>query len=71
MAQDFEIVFSPAAAAQLAQIATCDPAAGEKIKEMLANMRQAHQAVQEGRYASFEDALEAITGERPVPVTEV
>lgn len=42
-----------------------DPGAAEELRDFLAKMRQAHHAVQTGQYASFDDAVEAITGVRP------
>ena len=45
-----------------------DPALAEAMRQIAAEMRQAHHAWQSGQYASFDDAMEAITGERPEPV---
>lgn len=45
-----------------------DPKLANYLRETIACFRQAHQAVQEGRYASFPDAVEAITGTRPVRI---
>lgn len=45
-----------------------DPALGEALRQMFAAMHQAHQGVIEGRYETFDDAMEAITGNRPKPV---
>lgn len=41
------------------------PELAKAMREMAANMRQAHHAWKSGQYASFDDAMEAITGERP------
>ena len=58
------IVLSENAKRQLA----ADPELAAACRELFANMRQAHLAVREGRYATFDDAMEAITGERPTPL---
>lgn len=67
MPDDFEkdpLIYSEQAKAQIA----ADPELAEAMREMAALMRQAHHAWQTGQYASFADALEAITGCRPEPV---
>ena len=46
-----------------------DPELAEAMREMIANFHQAHAAVKAGQYKTFDEAMEAITGERPVPVT--
>ena len=43
-----------------------DPELAAMLRECLACAHQANEAVQSGRYETFEDALEAITGSRPV-----
>jgi hypothetical protein len=45
-----------------------DPDLAEAMREFAACCRQAQQAVKDGRYATFDDAMEAITGNRPEPV---
>ena len=62
---DLKIDFAPGAAEQIAAMTEKDPALREALTEMLANMRQAHHAVKTGRYRTFDDAIEAITGKRP------
>ncbi len=42
-----------------------DPALSAALTELFANMRQAQHAIDEGRYATFDDAMAAITGNRP------
>lgn len=37
----------------------------DEIRDLLAILRQAHAAWLAGRYASLDDAIEAITGSRP------
>lgn len=45
-----------------------DPELAAALREFMANCRQANEAVQSGRHATFEDAIEAITGLRPVKI---
>jgi hypothetical protein len=64
MADDFEndpLIYSDLAKAKM----TADPDLAEAMREIAATMRQAHHAWQSGRYASFDDAMYAITGRRP------
>ena len=42
-----------------------DPELAEALRMFSANMHQAFHAVEHGQYASMEDAMEAITGDRP------
>jgi len=42
-----------------------DPKLAEAMRDMSAQMRQAMQGVQDGKYADFNDAMEALTGQRP------
>lgn len=58
------IVYSEKVKAQMAQ----DPEMAECLRGMTAAMRQAQHDLKTGKYASFEDALEAITGSRPTLV---
>jgi len=55
----------------LASLEAAPPKVQAKAREMVANLRQAVQAVNDGRYETVEDAMEAITGERPVPLSEL
>ena len=67
MPDDFEkdpLVYSEQVKAQMA----ADPELAEAMKEMAAMMRQAHHAWKSGQYASFGDAMEAISGCRPEPL---
>lgn len=66
---DFEkdvLVYSQKVKDQMAN----DPALAEAMREIGAAFRQAHHAWQSGQYESFEDAMEAITGQRPELVDE-
>lgn len=47
-----------------------DPEMEAVLKNLFAAFHQAHHAVQTGQYKSMEDAMEAITGCRPVPLDE-
>jgi hypothetical protein len=49
----------------LEQLERASPEMKAKAIEMVANLRQAVQSVNEGRYDTVEDALAAITGQRP------
>lgn len=64
MENDLKIIIPPAIQAQM----DANPKLGEAMREIFAAMRQAHHAVQSGQYATFDDAMEAITGCRPEPV---
>lgn len=55
----------------LTSLEAAPPAVQAKAREMVANLRQAVQAVNDGRYETVEDAIEAITGKRPVPLSEL
>lgn len=65
---DDPIRYAPGFQEQLNKIVADDPEAADVFRDFFAKMRQAHHAWQEGRYASFDDAIEAITGERPTPI---
>jgi len=58
----------PQAVADLERIAEDDPEGAREIDEALTTMREAAQAWRNGQFASFEDAMEALTGQRPQPV---
>ena len=45
-----------------------DPKLKKVLGELFANFHQAAAGVQNGQYKSFDDAMEAITGERPKKV---
>lgn len=47
-----------------------DAELAEALREIFACMRQAMEGVQSGRYRSFDEGMERITGERPRPVDE-
>jgi hypothetical protein len=67
---ELDVIILPEAQAELDKIAAEHPEVREVVREFMANVRQARQGVIEGRYASFEDAMEAITGSRPEPMDE-
>lgn len=50
---------------QVQQEMDADPELAKAMREFFANVRQANEAVIAGRYSSFDDAMEAITGRRP------
>jgi hypothetical protein len=64
MPEDDFIEFAPGVLEKMES----DPELKAAMQEMLANMRQAHHAWTSGQYASFDDAMEAITGSRPEAV---
>lgn len=45
-----------------------DPEMAKAVKEFMAMMHQAHHAVQTGQHKTMEDAVEAISGSRPMPI---
>ena len=45
-----------------------DPEIAKAMQAISADFRQAMQLVSDGKYASFDDAIEALTGKRPQPV---
>lgn len=62
--KDLNIVIPDDVQAQL----DADPKMAEAMRGIFASMRQAHADVASGKYAAFDDAMEAITGNRPEPV---
>lgn len=68
MTDDLKIQFTPEAQADIDRLLAEKPQIKPAFDELKANMHQAMQAVHEGRYETFEDAMEAITGHRPVPI---
>lgn len=65
---DDRLRFAPEALAEIEAMMASDPAAAVALRDLLATMRQAAHAWHSGQYASFEDAMEALTGSRPQPV---
>jgi hypothetical protein len=63
--KELDIQFAPEAEAQIKALIAEHPKAEDEFKGFFAALRQAHQGVQTGRYKSFDDAMEAITGNRP------
>lgn len=59
--KELEIEFSPEVLAQMEN----DPDMAAAIREFSASLRQADHAVKTGQHKTFEDAIEAITGNRP------
>lgn len=66
-AKDPDIVLSKQVKDTMAE----DPELAAALRELFANMRQAMQSVKEGRYKSLDDAMEAITGQRPTPIDDL
>jgi CheY-like chemotaxis protein len=62
--KELDIVIADEVAAEMAD----DPEMAKAMRELFAAFHQAHHAVATGQYASFDDAMEAITGSRPEPV---
>jgi hypothetical protein len=65
MAKELKMEFHPDFLKDLDQISRNDPKAADALREMLANMRQAIEGVNSGRFKSFDEGVEAITGQRP------
>jgi len=61
--------FTPEAQADFDRLAVEDPETAAVYRELFANMRQAAHAWKTGQYQSFEEAMEAISGKRPEPVS--
>lgn len=59
--KEFEIVIGPEASREMER----DPVMAEAMKDLFAAMKQAIHGVETGQYETFEDAMEAITGDRP------
>lgn len=59
------VIILPEAQAAIDKMMAQSPEAADDIRDILAVIRQAHQGWQSGKYPSFEDAMEALTGERP------
>jgi hypothetical protein len=59
--EDLKVEFTDLVKGQIA----ADPKLAEAMKEFLALMHQAHDAVRRGQHKSIDDALEALTGSRP------
>lgn len=59
--KEFKFVITDKLAAQMEN----DPKLAQAIREMMATFRQARHAVETGQHKTFEDAVEAITGNRP------
>ena len=66
--KELRVEFSPRAKAEIDAISAKDPKFAEAMREFVANLHQAHAAVETGQYATFQDALEAIIGQRPEPI---
>lgn len=47
-----------------------DPKLAEALKALMSSMRNAAEAVKAGRYKSFDDAMEDMTGHRPQMITK-
>jgi hypothetical protein len=50
---------------QVREAAERDPKIADLLRDFGAKARQAMQMVEAGQYKSFDDAMEALTGERP------
>lgn len=59
--KDLTIELSPEVEASMA----ADPELAKAMRELSAIMRQAFAGVQSGQYKSMDDAMEALTGNRP------
>lgn len=61
----FRIEVSPQAQAKV----DSDPALAEVMREMMKSFDAAMEALATGKFETFEDAMEAITGQRPKPLS--
>lgn len=59
--KELEIELAPEVRAQM----EADPKLAAAMKDFLATMHQAHHAVQTGQHKTIDDAIEALTGNRP------
>ena len=59
--KDIDVVFSDKVKEQIA----ADPVLAEFVRSFSASLRQAHDGVKRGQYKTLDDAVEAITGNRP------
>lgn len=48
-----------------------DPELAEIVADFTAALHQAHDAVKRGQYKTMEDAMEALTGNRPVRIDDL
>lgn len=64
VSDDMKLVILPEAQAAM----DADPDLAKLVRELNANFHQAMQGVKDGKYVTFEDAMEAITGQRPEKV---
>lgn len=62
--KDLEVVLSD----QVKQQMAADPELATAMKSFLEVVHTANEGLQSGKYDSFEDAIFALTGERPEPV---
>lgn len=60
------LVILPEAQEEIAKLVAENPGLGASMSELFANFHQAMEAVSSGQYATFDDAMEAIRGERPI-----
>lgn len=56
---------------QVSEAAASDPKMAEFLRDFGAKARQAMQMVDSGQYKSFDDAMEALTGQRPEKIDNV
>jgi len=59
--KDSEVIYSP----EVLEAIEADPELAEVMRRFAADARQAMQFVKDGKYADFDDAMEALTGVRP------
>lgn len=60
-----QVLMTPEVQAEMDKAIAGDPELGKAITAFKEAAMNAMQGMKDGRYASFEDAMEAITGERP------
>lgn len=64
--KEYKVIYSDLVKKQMEE----DPELAKAIREFTAAMRQALHAVETGQHKTLDDAVEAITGNRPVPVDD-
>lgn len=64
--KELEIRYSDQVKEKIAE----DPEMADFLRDFSACARQAMQGVQDGKYKDFDDAMEAITGNRPVKIAD-
>lgn len=68
--KEMKMEFHPEFLTDLEKLSRDDPEAASEVRELLANMRQAMEGVKSGKYVTFDEGMETITGQRPQIVSD-